>query len=66
MLYFAARDDDLYTPETIRKNARALETRGARVEVEVVEGRHDFSPETMASVGRWLARRAPAGVRPGA
>ena len=58
VLYVAARDDDFYTPETIEKNARALETRGARVDVEIVDGGHDLSPATIASMGDWLARRA--------
>jgi phospholipase/carboxylesterase len=58
VLYVAAKDDDFYTPETIGKNARALEARGARVDVEVVDGGHDLSPAATASIGKWLGRRA--------
>jgi predicted esterase len=58
VLYLAGRDDEFYPPAKIEENARALETRGARVDVRVLESRHDFPPEAAERIREWLALRA--------
>jgi predicted esterase len=63
VLYLAGRTDEFYPPERIDGNARALERRGARVTVEVLETGHDFPTEAMPVVRRWLEERA--GAAPG-
>ncbi|HKB72051.1 MAG TPA: hypothetical protein VKH46_14480 [Thermoanaerobaculia bacterium] len=65
VLYLAGREDAYYPPAKIEENARALETRGARVEVAIRERGHDFPPDAASSIREWLALRA-SGSRRGA
>lgn len=58
VLYLAGRDDEFYPPVKIEENARALETRGARVEVAVLDCGHDFPPDAASPIREWLALRA--------
>jgi phospholipase/carboxylesterase len=57
VLYLAGRSDEFYPPEKIEENARALESRGARVAVRVLETGHDFPAEAMPIVRTWLEER---------
>src|SRR5512142_2315047 len=47
VLYLAGRSDEFYPPETIARNAAALESRGANVTREVLETGHDFPAEAL-------------------
>lgn len=58
VLYVAGRSDEFYPPERIEAGARALERRGARVEVVVLECGHDFPPSAAPIIREWLATRA--------
>jgi phospholipase/carboxylesterase len=58
VLYLAGRTDEFYPPERIENNARALERRGARVRVEVLDAGHDIPPEAHALIRNWLGDRA--------
>ena len=60
VLYLAGRGDEFYPPQRIEGNARALERRGARVTVEIMESGHDFPPAAMPAVRRWLEERSEA------
>jgi phospholipase/carboxylesterase len=60
VLYLAGRTDEFYPPERIEGNARALERRGAKVSVEILETGHDFPPEAMPLIRTWLGERAPS------
>ena len=60
VLYLAGRQDEFYPPDRIAANARALERRGARVTIEILEGGHDLPPEALPLVRRWLEERAAA------
>jgi phospholipase/carboxylesterase len=42
VLYLAGRTDEFYLPERIDNNARALERRGAKVSIEILDVGHDF------------------------
>ncbi len=57
VLYVGGRKDEFYPPEKIEENARALGTRGARVQVEIFETGHDLPPESLALLRRWLEER---------
>ncbi len=57
VLYLAGRSDEFYPPEKIEENARALETRGARVAGRVLETGHDFPAEALPLVRSWLEER---------
>ncbi len=64
VLYLAGRSDEFYPPEKIEENARALESRGARVAVRVLDTGHDYSPEASAIARGWLDEHArPAAAR---
>lgn len=58
VLYLAGREDEYYPPSKIEENARALETRGAQVEVAWLDGGHDFPPSSASAIREWLALRA--------
>ena len=57
VLYLGGREDEFYPPEKIEENARALETRGARVERTILEAGHDFPAEAGPIIRRWLEER---------
>lgn len=57
-LYIAGRRDEFYPPERIEENARSLERRGARVTVDILESGHDFPPEALPLIRRWLDDRS--------
>ena len=57
VLYLAGREDEFYPPDRIAANARALERRGARVTIEVLETGHDLPPEALPLIRRWLEER---------
>ncbi|HET9792840.1 MAG TPA: hypothetical protein VFS34_00135 [Thermoanaerobaculia bacterium] len=57
VLYLAGRSDEFYPPETIARNAAALESRGANVTREVLETGHDFPAEALPLVRGWLEAR---------
>jgi len=59
VLYVAGRRDEFYPPGRVEENARALERRGAHVTVDILETGHDFSPEALPLIRRWLEDRAP-------
>jgi phospholipase/carboxylesterase len=58
VLYLAGRTDEFYPPERIESNARALERRGAKVKVEILDAGHDFPPEAHALIRTWLGDQA--------
>lgn len=58
VLYLAAERDEYYTPERMRRNAEALETRARTVEFQSFDAAHEVPRASYAPIRQWLARQA--------
>jgi phospholipase/carboxylesterase len=57
VLLVSGERDEFYPPDRVRANAEALRSKARSVDVEIVAGGHEISPEASRAAERWLSTR---------